>query len=464
MEKQSDIMNPFKLTEFFTKNPGRTILFSFLFIILLGSVLLTFPVATADSGRLSYLDALFTSTSAVCVTGLIVQDTATKFSLFGQVIIMLLIQAGGLGIMIMSYFASFILGRKFSVKEKMTMSYMLNVKNMQKLTGSIVKIIIITFIIELIGVFFLYFDFAESFGHGKKALFFSFFHSISAFCNAGFALFSDSFMQYKDNVSINLVITTLIILGGLSFGVIFNILEVFGANIRRKVSGGFRLTKLTVNTKVVLMYTGILIFSGTFLFYFFEHKYILLEKGISTQYLSSFFQSVTLRTAGFNTLDISKLQINTILVMMLFMFIGGAAGSTAGGIKVNTLGIIVGFIRTLFKDESNLIIMNYHIRKRTINKAFLLAFLGLSVIFTGTVILTVTENFPLEKIMFEVVSAFGTVGLSMGITFYLSQIGKMVIILTMFIGRVGLLTFILAMSRKEKKSNLQYPEGFINIG
>ncbi len=464
MDKQKKIRKPFEITGFFTKNPGRTILFSFLFIILLGSILLSFPFATNDNGRLSFIDALFTSTSAVCVTGLIVQDTATKFSIFGKIVIMLLIQAGGLGIMIMSYFASFIVGKKFSIKEKMTMSYLLNVSDMRKLTGSIVKIIVITFIIELVGSLFLYLDFSALFGHGKKALFFSLFHAISAFCNAGFALFSDSFMQYRGDLSMNLIISLLIIFGGLSFGVMFNVVEVLMAKLRRKISGEYKLTKLTINTKIVLIYTGILLFAGMLIFYFFEHKYILLEKGIGTQYLSSFFQSVTLRTAGFNTLDIAKLQINTILILMVFMFIGGASGSTAGGIKVNTFGIIVSYLRTILKNKTNLIIMNHHIRKRTINKAFLLMFLGLSVIFTGTLILTVTENFALEKIIFEVVSAFGTVGLSMGITFYLSMIGKIVIVVIMFVGRIGPLTLILALSNKEKKLEIKYPEGRMIIG
>ena len=464
MKQQKNMTFKFDIAGFFTKNPGRTILFSFLLIILLGSVLLTTPYATADHNRISYIDALFTSTSAVCVTGLIVQDTAVRFSYFGKFIIMLLIQAGGLGIMIMSYFASFIIGKKFSISEKLTMSYLLNVNDMRKISSSIVKIIVITFIIELIGVVLLYFDFAAIVGHGKKAIFYSFFHSVSAFCNAGFALFSDSFWQYKGDVSLNLIICALIIFGGLSFGVIFNVFEVLSAKLKRSITGTHRITKLTINTKIVLIYTGILLFSGTIIFYAFEHKYLLLEKPIGTQYLSSFFQSVTLRTAGFNTLDISKLQINTILIMLIFMFIGGASGSTAGGIKINTIGVIMSYLRKILKNQNNLIIMKHHIRKRTVNKAFLLVFLGLSVIFTGTLILSVTENFALEKILFEVVSAFGTVGLSMGITFYLSLIGKMVIIVIMFVGRIGPLTLILALSYKEKVTEIKYPEGNILIG
>ena len=449
---------------FLTKNPGRTILFSFLFIILLGSILLTLPFAGANSTRLSYLDALFTSTSAVCVTGLIVQDTALRFSFFGKIVIMLLIQAGGLGIMIMSYFASFIIGKKISLSEKLTMSYLLNENDMHKISSSIVKIILITFIIELVGVVLLYFDFVKIFGHSKEAIFYSFFHSVSAFCNAGFALFSDSFVGFKGDFSLNLVISLLIIFGGLSFGVIFNVFEVITAKMKRKIAGEYKLTKLTVNTKIVLIYTGILIFLGTIIFYSFEHKYILLEKSLGTQYLSAFFQSVTLRTAGFNSVDIAKLQINTILVMMVFMFIGGASGSTAGGVKVNTLGVIVLYLRKVLRNQTNLIIMNHHVRKRTINKAFLLIFLGFIVIFTGVLILSVTENFALEKIMFEVVSAFGTVGLSMGITEYLSGIGKMVITIIMFVGRIGPLTLILALSNKEKSTEIKYPEGYLIIG
>lgn len=425
---------------------------------------MSFPFATNNNIRISYLDALFTSTSAVCVTGLIVQDTATRFSLFGKTIILILIQAGGLGIMLVSYFTSFMLGRKFSIKEKMTMSYMLNVHDMRNLTSSVVRIILTTFVIEFVGAVFLYLDFSALFGHGYKAVYYSLFHSVSAFCNAGFALFSDSFMQFKGDLSLNLVITLLIIFGGLSFGVIFNVMEVMLAKFRRKVQGEYKLTKLSINTKIVLISTGILIFSGMIIFYFFEHQYILLQKGIGTQYLSSFFQSITLRTAGFNTLDIGKLQVNTILIMLVFMFIGGASGSTAGGVKVNTAGIIFFYIKTLLNGKQNLIIMNQHIRKRVINRAFLLVFMGLSVIFIGTMIMTVTENFPLENILFEVVSAFGTVGLSMGITFYLSAIGKVIIISIMFIGRVGLLTLMFALSDREKPTEIKYPEGHILIG
>jgi len=464
MDIKKKINKIFDIAGFFTMNPGRTILFSFLLIILLGSILLSFPFATSNNIRISYIDALFTSTSAVCVTGLIVQDTATRFSIFGKLIILILIQAGGLGIMLMSYFTSFMLGKKFSIKEKITISYMLNVHDMRKLTSSMVRIILTTFVIEFFGAALLYLDFSKLFGHGYKAIFFSLFHSISAFCNAGFALFSDSFMQFKGDFSINLIITLLIIFGGLSFGVIFNVMEVLSAKLRRKVQGEYKLTKLSINTKIVLIYTSILIFSGMIIFYFFEHKYILLDKGIGTQYISSFFQSVTLRTAGFNTLDITKLQMNTILIMLIFMFIGGASGSTAGGVKVNTFGIIISYIRALLKGKTNVIIMNQHIRKRVINRAFLLVFLGLTVIFIGTMILTVTENFALEKILFEVFSAFGTVGLSMGITFYLSFIGKATIISIMFIGRVGLLTLMVALSDREKATEIKYPEGHVLIG
>ena len=454
----------FNILGFFSKNPGRTILFSFLSVIILGSILLSTPYATSDNIKISFIDAFFTSTSAVCVTGLIVQDTAIRFSLFGKIVILLLIQAGGLGIMIMSYFASFMIGKKISIDEKLTMSYVLNVNDMRRISSSIYKIIIITFIIELVGVAFLYFDFAAIFGHGKKAIFFSCFHSVSAFCNAGFALFSNSMMDFKNDLSLNMVISLLIIFGGLSFGVIFNLFEVISSKLKRSIVGEYRYTKLSINTKIVLIYTGILLFSGMVIFYFFEHKYILLEKNLGTQYLSAFFQSVTLRTAGFNTLDIMKLQLNTVLIMIIFMFIGGAAGSTAGGVKVNTIGVIVSYLKTILKNRTNLIIMNQHIRKRTINKAFLLVFLGIIVIFLGTLILSVTENFPLEKILFEVVSAFGTVGLSMGVTFFLSSIGKIVIIVIMFVGRIGPLTLILALSNKEDKMEIKYPEGNVVIG
>jgi len=448
-----------------TAHPSQTIVFSFMIAILIGAGLLMHPQAAADGVPLSFTNALFTSTSAICVTGLIVVDTATKFSLFGQLIIMVLIQIGGLGIMILSYFAAFIIGRTISVKEKITLSFMLNEQDMRKLSRSIVKIIYFTLIIEAVGMLFFFFKFSQLYGMNGKAVLFSVFHSISAFCNAGFALFSDSFAGFKSDSFINFVLAILIILGGLSFAVLFNVFDNLKAGIK---SGFFRrrtpLHKLSVNTKVVLGVSGILLLSGTLIIYGFEHARILLDQDLKTQYLGAFFQAVTLRTAGFNTLDISALGINTLMIMILFMFIGGASGSTAGGVKVNTVAVIYAYIKAMLGRERNVTLLRHHLKKGLINKSFLVIILSLMAIFFVTLILSMTEDFQIERLLFEAVSAFGTVGLSTGITGHLSLIGRYLIIILMFVGRIGPLTLIVALSQREKRVEVKYPEGNIVIG
>ncbi len=449
----------------FTDHPSQMIVTSFILAILIGSGLLMLPQATSDGDNLSFINALFTSTSAVCVTGLIVVDTATKFSVFGQLIIMLLIQIGGLGIMILSFFAAFIIGRTISVKEKITLSFMLNEHDMRKLSRSIFKIIYFTFIIEAIGMLFFFIKFTQIYGVNGKALLFSVFHAISAFCNAGFALFSDSFEGFQSDLFVNFVLAILIILGGLSFSVMFNVSDNLKAGVK---SGLFRkrtpLYKLSVNTKVVLALTGILLFSGTLIIYGFEHARILLDHDLKTQYLGAFFQAVTLRTAGFNTLNISALGINTLMIMILFMFIGGASGSTAGGVKVNTIAVIYAYFKGMLGQERNVTLMKHHLKKGLINKAFMVITLSLLSIFFVTLILSMTEEFAIERILFEAVSAFGTVGLSTGITSELSTIGRYLISILMFVGRIGPLTLIVALSQREKGVEIKYPEGNIMIG
>ncbi|MBN1898638.1 MAG: TrkH family potassium uptake protein [Spirochaetes bacterium] len=448
-----------------SSHPAQTILFSFMIVILAGTILLIMPFSTADGSRLGILNALFTSTSAVCVTGLIVVDTATRFSLYGQIIIMSLIQTGGLGIMILSYFSGLIIGTKFSIEDKILMSYMLNEQDMKNISRAILNIILATFLIEIIGALVLFTVFKGWFGLSWKSVLFSAFHSISAFCNAGFALFTDSFEQFKSNITLNMTITLLIIMGGLSFIVINNLFRYVKNVVKRKIfEKRESIVKISLNTRLVLIITAILIIIGTLILYAFEHKANLIRYDLVTQYLVAFFQSVTLRTAGFNTIDFSHLQIYSYLVMIVFMFIGAASGSTAGGIKVNTLSVIFSYIKSLIKGEEDIVIFKQSIAKDLVNKAFLIIILFISSIFLGTLILTITENFQLIQILFETVSAIGTVGLSTGITGQLSVIGKITIIMLMFIGRLGPLTIVAAISKRGKKFQIKFPEGNINIG
>lgn len=457
-----------KLKTFFqslTTHPARTIMLSFLGVILVGTLLLMMPISTQDMSKIGFIDALFTSTSATCVTGLIVVDTATVFSNFGKTVIMLLIQTGGLGIMIFGYFTAFLIGMKLTHQDKLTLSYMLDESDATRISLGLKKIVFITLGVELTGAMLLFPAFYASQGSWLSGIYYSVFHSISAFCNAGFALFTDNLEAFKTSPLVCLVIAALIIAGGLSFIVIINSFSFLRTSFGKSVlKNPQRVTKLNLNTKVVLTWTSVLIVVGTLLIYKIEHRPSLLGYNIWTQYLMSFFQSVTLRTAGFNTMDISKLHTATYVLMMLFMFIGGASASTAGGIKVNTVGVIWAYIKSIFTSKDDVVLFKYSVSKDLITQAFLVMFLALSTIFAGAMLLSLTENKKFIRILFEATSAFGTVGLSTGITPELSGPGKLIITTLMFLGRLGPITVITALAQKRRKSEVQYPQGKITIG
>ena len=447
-----------------TAHPAQTIMLSFFGVIMVGAIFLAMPMATYDNTRIGFINALFTSTSATCVTGLTVVDTATRFSGLGKLVIMLLIQIGGLGIMILAYFTAFLVGRKLSHQDRMMMSYMLDEDDARNLGRGVKSIVLITFFLELCGAALLFFPLKETVGGNLRTAFYSVFHSVSAFCNAGFVLFSDNFERFRSFGFFNIVIAALIIAGGLSFIVLSN---TFGHIMSKGVGRfkkGHKVAKLTLNTKVVLITTAILIISGTLLIYKFEHKDHLLQYDIKTQYLMSFFQSVTLRTTGFNTMDMSKLHMSTYSLMMLFMFIGGASGSTAGGIKVNTLGVAWAYLKSVFTGKDDVVLLKHSVSMELVNQAFFVILLSLTVVFGGAILLTMTEKHRFYKIIFEVFSAFGTVGLTTGITPELTKAGKMIITVLMFIGRLGPLTLIAALAQKTGTSHIKYPDGKINIG
>ena len=463
------ILGRIKKFNVFIKNisnhPAQVIISSFLIVIIIGAFLLNMPFAAADNIHIGFINSLFTSTSAVCVTGLTVVDTATRFSVYGQAIIMILIQIGGLGIMILSFFSAFLLGKKISLEDKMLLSYMLDEKDVKSLSKTIFSIVLATFIIEIIGALILYTKFHSLFGFNLKSLFYSFFHSISAFCNAGFALFSDNLVSFKSDGLFTITIALLIILGGIGFAVLGNLSRFFKNLIKRKLlQQRLEIVKLSVNTKAVLIITALLLVGGMFFIYGLEHQNSLLNFDLKTEYLSAFFQSTTLRTAGFNTIDFASLTIPTYLVMLLFMFIGGASGSTAGGIKVNTISVVYAYFKALFKGKSEVSLFQKSILKDTVNKAFLIIILMLSTIFAGVFLLSLVEKKPFMHLLFETVSAIGTVGLSTGITPDLTNASKFVIIVLMFIGRLGPLTIVAALTKKKKSYEIKYPEANINIG
>lgn len=463
------IFNRFKkISAFFegiTIHPAKTILFSFLSVILTGMILLMLPFTTTSGNSLPVIDALFTATSAVCVTGLIVVDTATAFTFWGKLIILLLVQIGGISIMILSYFTIFTLRKNISIKEKLMLSYMLNENDMHHIAKSIKTIIYTSFIIESVGTILLFIPFhkrADTFG---KGLFLSVFHSISAFCNAGFSLFSDSLEQFKGDLFVNAVIASLIILGGLSFIVIHNLADKAKWRIKKyRNRREQKFVKLQVNTKVVLISTAILLVSGMFIIYGLEHSRSLRSYSVGKQYLAAFFQSVTLRTAGFNTIPFNNITTVTLMVMCVFMFIGAAAGSTAGGIKINNLAVILAYIKSVLTNSNSVILLKHSIPKEKVLKSMLILLFGLSAVTFGVMILSYTEKTYLKDIIFETVSAFGTVGLSTGLTPHLTGPGKIIISMLMFLGRLGPLTILAAASRHRPKTGIEFPVGNISIG
>jgi trk system potassium uptake protein TrkH len=437
-------------------SPPQLLSIHILGLILIGTALLSLPIA-AHGRPLSLVNALFTSTSAVCVTGLIVVDTATVFTLWGRIILLALIQIGGLGIMILSYFAAFSLRRSLSVEDKMLISYMLNENDARNLQSSLRRIVLITVSIEAVGAALLLTRFSGRLG---DRLLFSAFHAISAFCNAGFALFTDSLAGYRSDLVVNLVVAGLIIAGGISFGVLTNALHV----LTGRRDGDGRPEKLSLNSRVVLLATAVLIVGGMLLIYLLEHANALRSLDLGTQYLSAFFQSVTLRTAGFNTLAMGQMRPATLLVMMVFMFIGAAAGSTAGGIKVNSVAVIGAYLRAVLRDRQDVVLFRYFIAPEIVTKALMVFVFGITAVSTGAIVLSITEHAPVERLLFEVVSAFGTVGLSAGVTPHLSAVGKLVIVALMFAGRIGPLTLLAAAARQTRRVRIQYPTGNVVIG
>jgi len=471
-----------RLSSFFetiTLHPAQTILYSFLGVIIIGTLLLMLPMTTPEGG-LPPLGALFTATSAVCVTGLIVVDTATALSFWGQLIVLVLIQIGGLGIMIISYFSLFAARQSVSLEEKVLLSYILDERNMNAIAGRVKLIIYTTFLIEGLGAVLLFPAMRRAAAAGiGDGIFYALFHSISAFCNAGFSLFSDSLTGFSSDPVVIGTTALLIIFGGLSFSVLANLGEIAadaagrlqlrtrlafarGRAVRRDTGGG-KPPKLSLNSQTVLRGTGLLLAAGLLLFYLLAHTGVLAELPTGAQYLHSFFQSVTLRTAGFNTVAIGNLSVTALLVMLPFMFIGGASGSTAGGIKINNAAIMSAYIRSVVAGRQSVVISHHSVSRTRVNRAFLVFLFGTAAVSVGTLLLSAVESFALERILFEAVSAFGTVGLSTGITAQLSAPSRWVIIALMYVGRVGPLTILAAASRPQKGVEISYPHGEILV-
>lgn len=437
-------------------SPPQIIVGGFAIIIFIGAILLNLPISSTRGESIGFLDALFTATSAVCVTGLVVVDTGTYWTTFGKTVILLLIQIGGLGFMTLATLGALIIGKKISLKERLLIQESLNQNKLSGIVNFTRQIIFTTFFIESIGAFFLAIVFVPEFGF-LKGIGYSIFHSISAFCNAGFDIIGGgrSLTPYVNNTLVNLTIMSLIILGGLGFTVISDVAT------KRKFK------RLSLHSKIVLFVSAILILVPFILFFFMEYSNegTIKELSLKGKLLASLFQAVTPRTAGFNTIDLAGMQNSSKLLTTVLMFIGGSPASTAGGIKISTLAVLILAVRTLITGKDDVYAFKRKISYSSVNKALAVLFVGLSVIISGTMILSLTE--PSKEflyVLFETVSAFGTVGLSLGITGELSVFGRLVVILIMFTGRVGALTILLALATKEKKVLYKFPEDKVIVG
>lgn len=445
-----------KIKKFIKLQPVQIVAIGFALVILIGALLLTLPISSASGESTNFIDCFFTSTSSVCVTGLIVKDTATYWSTFGHCVIITLIQVGGLGFMTFATLVFLLVGKKITLKERMVMQEAMNGLSLQGLVKMTKYILMFTLSIEGIGVLILATQFIPLFGIGK-GLAYSVFHAISAFCNAGFDLMGkfSSLTNYSNNTVILFAISFLIISGGLGF-------YVWNELYHHKESKRF-----TLHTKLVITATFVLVVGGAIFMYIFESKNVATigNMGIKDKVANSIFASVTPRTAGFNSIPVEKMTVGGIFLTIVLMFIGGSPGSTAGGMKTTTVVVLLYAMISTIRCREDVEIAKKRITKDIVYKAILVAIMSFLLVIIATFALAITEKgFSLQEILFEVVSAFGTVGLTLGITTKLSTLGKVIIAFCMYAGRVGPLTVILAFSNKSSKGKIKYPEEKILVG
>lgn len=435
----------------FRLTSSRVIVLGFAAVILLATIVLMLPISSADHSRTSFTDALFTSTSATCVTGLVTYNTAMHWSIFGKALILLLIQIGGMGVITVAIGLSMISGKRISLLQRIFMQDSISAPQL----GGIIKftgfIVISAFTVEIIGAVLLMPTLCGI--YGAKGIWLSFFHSVSAFCNAGFDIMENgnnasSLMAFRGNIPVNAVIILLIIIGGIGFATWKDVKE-----------NGIKIKRYSLQSKVILITTLIFIFLPAIFFFIFEFK------GFNTKdrVLASLFQSVTLRTAGFNTVDFSTLSDSSLSLMTVFMLIGGAPGSTAGGMKITTVVILLFSMKSVFLKQKEVRIGNRRINDENVKKAAAIFMMYIILFFAGGIAISVYENIPIQKCLFETASAIGTVGLSTGITASLSAFSKIVLITLMYFGRVGGLTMIFAAARSSNNSS-KLPEEKIVVG
>lgn len=435
----------------------RTIAIGFLGIILAGTVLLALPIASADGKAVDLLTALFTATSATCVTGLVVVDTYSGWSAFGKTVLLTLIQIGGLGFMTIGVFVAVLMKKNIGLKERGILQESMNMLQIGGIVRLVKKITIGTLLIEGIGAVLLSIRFIPQMGW-IRGIGNGIFHSISAFCNAGFDLMGkteeySSLVSYSGDVLVNITIMTLIVTGGIGF-LVWDDLQ------KKKL----RFKEYLLHTKIVLVVTASLLLGGALLIYLFERNHLMADMGAGEKVLTSLFASVTARTAGFNTIDVGGMSASSKLVTIVLMFIGGSPGSTAGGIKTTTFAVMLIFVWANLRNSHGSNIFGRRLEEEEIRKASIVVTINLLLAVAAAVILCGMQSFPMEDVLLEVFSAIGTVGMSSGITRQLNTVARVIIIFLMYCGRIGSMTFALSFTERKKVAPVQLPAEKIIIG
>lgn len=431
----------------------RLILLSFILAIIIGTVLLMLPISSKDRVFTPFINSLFTSTSAVCVTGLIVYDTLSYWSLFGQIVILLLIQIGGLGVIIVFSLISILIGKKISLFERGAIKDSINAPNVGEAARLVVFVIRGALIIEGIGILILIPLFCID--YGVKGIWMGIFHAVSAFCNAGFDIMgvtnnnTTSLMSVSSNIPINIVMILLIIIGGIGY--------LTWEDIHKNK---FHFNKFRMQTKVILLVSLILTIVPAVLFFLFEFN----DENLKERILKSIFQAVTPRTAGFNSADISEMTGASLAIIVILMLIGGSPGSTAGGMKTTTIAVVIASIVSLFRKKEDVSLFKLRISNENLKNAFVLFILYILLFTFSGILISRIENVSIGKSLFETASAIGTVGLSLGITPLLHTSSKLILVLLMLFGRVGGLTLIFATFNNNQKEVSKLPLDRIMVG
>lgn len=437
---------------------AQIIALGYFLVIAAGTVLLLLPISTEAGKSTGFLTALFTATSATCVTGLVVVDTSIHWTMFGQTVILAMIQIGGLGFVTIGVLFAMFLNKKITLKARGLLQESMNTSHVGGVVRLTRKVLKGTVIIELTGAFLLALRFIPEFGFWKGSAF-GIFHSISAFCNAGFDLMGgsrgafDSFVSFSDDLLVNLVIMSLIVVGGIGF--------LVWDDVTRH---GLHFHKYCLHTKLVLSVTTVLIFGGALLFYIFERDNLMQGMGLKETVLTSLFSSVTARTAGFNTIDTAGLTTSSKLLTMVLMFIGGSPGSTAGGIKTTTLIVMLIYVISNLRNSRGCNVFGRRLEDDAIRKASNVTVISLFMAVSASIIICYIQPLPLEDVLFEIFSAIGTVGMSTGITRELTSASRLVIVFLMYCGRIGSMAFALSFMERKKVAPIQCPMEKVMIG